>query len=72
MPKKPHLFERLSETERLSAMRAACKVVFGQAKGEQIWKGMEPALTWKGRQLGDALAPEENFWKGAWRIYEAE
>lgn len=72
MPRKPHLFERISETERLAIMHFSCRLVFGDTKGEEVWKALEPSLLFKARQIGDSLTPEKNFWKGAWRIHEAE
>lgn len=72
MPRKPHLFETLSEAERHQVMRFSCHLVFGQQKGNAVWQSMEPSLLFRERQLGDAPAPEDNFWKGIWRIYEAE
>ena len=71
MPRKPHIFERATEPERLAMMRASCHLVFGPQKGEEMWKAMEPSLLFKARQLGDAPEPEKNFWKGVWQIYEA-
>ncbi|MFO0759234.1 MAG: hypothetical protein U0359_22270 [Byssovorax sp.] len=72
MPRKPSLFDTLPEPERHQVMRFACQLVFGADKGKALWKSMEPALLFKARQLGDAPDPKDNFWKGAWRIYEAE
>jgi hypothetical protein len=72
MPRKPDPFDHLPEPQQLELMRLACHAVFGPAKGDEFWKGIEPSLLFKERQFGDARDPKENFWKGVWRIYEAE
>jgi hypothetical protein len=73
MPRKPDILGTASDEERLGIMRDACRVVFGEAVGAKVWKAMEPSLLYRERQLGDCVAdPSQNYWKGVWRIHEAE
>lgn len=46
--------------------------LLGPAAGAAFAKQMVNGMNWKGRQIGDAVEPEKNFWKGAWRIYEID
>ncbi len=72
MPVKRDILAILPDKERIELMRRSVMAVMGPKLGEEMWKQMEPALTDRRRQPGDAEKPEDNFWKGSWRIYEAE
>ena len=72
MSKKPDVLVLLPQEQRNALLRDTCIAVFGDRKGAQIWKRLAPTITFKGRQVGDAIDPKDNFWNGVWRIYEAE
>ncbi|WP_437908282.1 hypothetical protein WME95_10590 [Sorangium sp. So ce327] len=65
-------FHVLPEAQRHELMRDTVMAIFGPAVGQGFWDQMEPLLTDTRRQPGDAEEPEKNFWRGRWRIYEAE
>lgn len=66
------IFEILPEEERIALMRDTVLSMFGETVGLRMWGRMEPALRYKRRQLGDHPDPSQNYWKGVWRIYEAD
>lgn len=72
MPKKPDPLDNLSPKQQAALLRGLVTGLFGEEGGSALWKHMEPALRFKGRQIGDAPEPEKNFWHGAWKIYEIE
>lgn len=57
---------------RADAIRQLVDRLFGPAVGARVWEQMQPALASQARQLGDARTPADNYWRGAWRIYECE
>lgn len=65
-------FEQMPEEMRIEAMRETVFAVLGQKSGAQMWERIEPALRDKRRQIGDHPDPSQTYWKGIWRIYEAE
>lgn len=72
MPRLTDPFHVLPEAQRHELMRDTVMAIFGPAVGQAFWAQMEPLLTDTRRQPGDAEEPEKNFWRGRWRIYEAE
>ena len=62
----------MSPRQRATAMRDLFLNVLGEKNGETVWRQMGPALLSTARQLGDAATPEENFWKGVWKIHELD
>lgn len=72
MPRARDPFDVLDEKQRAALMRDTVKAVFGATMGDRLWKVMEPAVTDKRRQPGDAARPEDNYWKGHWRIHETD
>ena len=46
--------------------------VFGEKKGNEIFENIEACHNYELRQPGDAVLPEDNYWKGRWRVYEAK
>ena len=72
MRARPDILAVLPPDERAALIRRTVTAIMGPTMGEQIWKQMEPVLQSKARQPGDAPEPEQNHWKGVWRIYEAD
>ncbi|WP_437682601.1 hypothetical protein [Sorangium sp. So ce131] len=72
MPRLTDPFDVLPEVQRHELMRDTVMAIFGPTVGQTFWDQMEPLLTDTRRQPGDAAEPEKNFWRGRWRIYEAE
>lgn len=72
MPVRTDILARLSPEGRAKLMRRTVMGIMGPTMGDKIWKQMEPALLDTRRQPGDAERPEDNYWQGQWRIYEAE
>jgi len=72
MDKPLDIFDVLPEVERLALMRDTTLGILGETVGGRMWERMEAALRYKRRQPGDHLDPAQSYWKGVWRIYEAE
>lgn len=72
MPVRRDILATLPHDERVALMKRSVMGILGPVVGDQVWKQMEPALSRSRRQPGDAPAPEDNYWKGVWRIYEAD
>jgi hypothetical protein len=66
------IFAVLPRDARAKLMRRTVMAMMGPKMGDKLWKQMEPALNDMRRQPGDAPRPEDNYWKGRWRIHEAE
>jgi len=65
-------FDRLAPGIRGVLVRELAVKVLGESKGAAVADRLEPGIRSRARQLGDAAEPEQNFWKGAWRIHELE
>jgi hypothetical protein len=72
MASKKDILALLPEQLRVAVLRHFTHGLFGDDVGGELWKQLEPGFTTKLRQPGDAADPEQNFWRGAWRIYDAD
>lgn len=70
MAKDPDPLAKMSSHERALALARLCDNVFGEHHGKRIFDKLASALAFKARQIGDAKEPQDNYWKGIWRIYE--
>lgn len=65
-------FARLEPKVRAELLRALAVELLGPEKGALVAEQLEPGVRSRARQLGDAKDPEQNHWKGVWRIHELD
>jgi hypothetical protein len=69
---KPDDFDRLRPEARAILLRAVATDLLGAEKAARVVEQLEPGVRSRARQAGDAPVPEQNHWRGAWRIYELD
>jgi hypothetical protein len=72
MGKGTDFLATMTDRERAEALAALCDDLFGEQNGKRIFRQMAAGMAFQGRQLGDAPDPQDNYWKGHWRIYELD
>lgn len=70
-----------SPARRLVILRHAMKSMLGEKQSTRMWGQIEPVVRDAAghgepardkAHVGDAANPADNFWEGAWQIYEAD